>query len=499
MIKRKHDSRVRVDKTSAGGVLGQQIIRRRRWRPAMHVALVLLAICVGLLVWHLATPGTNNPDNTELIAKNETLDGIGIESIIKNGGSRVAVHYPKTKNEIVNQNLLSFAEKSVDSFENHIAHFGGDGQDELYITFKVYRFDEDIVSFKFKKYTSHTGDAHGINEITTMTFNLGDAKQYELKDLFSGTDYLKSLSECVYNGLKDDEMYKNRLDLLRSGTEPKYENFDLFAISDSKLIIFFDKYQIGPNDTEVSHFDIELKSLENILSETFRPPNDTVITPDKPPAPAPEQPAPTDTDNLVGKKLIALTFDDGPHASLTPRLLDILKKNNAKATFFMLGSRVKYYPAVVQRAYSEGHQIASHTYNHKDLTTLSAGNLRAEIDGTANAIEQIIGIKPTALRPPYGAFNNAVRTYANAPIILWSVDPLDWKYRNAGVVYNNVIGAARDGSIVLMHDIHQTSVEAAARIIPKLQADRFTLVTIEQLIRARGTPVNGQAYYSMYP
>jgi peptidoglycan/xylan/chitin deacetylase (PgdA/CDA1 family) len=217
-----------------------------------------------------------------------------------------------------------------------------------------------------------------------------------------------------------------------------------------------------------------------------------------PPPPAVVQPKPIDTGNLTGKKLVALTFDDGPHQDNTNALLDILGQENVNVTFFVLGSRVEYYGDVVRRAYQQGNQIASHTTNHKSLIGLTPADRQFEINSTITAIERTIGTRPTVMRPPNGTFDDAVMADAGMPLILWSVDPQDWKYINADTVYNNVMSHVFDGSIIILHDIYATTVQAAARIIPDLKSQDYVLVTVDKLIETRGgdyTP--GRTYYSL--
>ena len=197
-------------------------------------------------------------------------------------------------------------------------------------------------------------------------------------------------------------------------------------------------------------------------------------------------------------KLIALTFDDGP-GQYTNELLDALAERDVKATFFLVGSCVKKYPDIVKREYEEGHQLANHSWDHAKLTTLSQTALMEELNNTNDAIKAACGtdIGQIMLRPPYGSFNNSIRAWANTPLILWSVDPLDWKYRNADTVKNNILKEAKDGAIILVHDIHATSVPGAIAAIDELQKQGYTFVTVSELFRRRGiTMENGVSYTS---
>ena len=196
-------------------------------------------------------------------------------------------------------------------------------------------------------------------------------------------------------------------------------------------------------------------------------------------------------------QLLAITFDDGP-GPYTEGLLDALAERNVKATFFMVGNLAKRYPDLVARMAEEGHQLGNHTWDHSDLSKLSAAKIQDKLDSTQSLLEELGGAETTCyIRPPYGALNSTVKKTAQAPLILWSVDPLDWKYRNADTVYNNIMGAVKDGDIILLHDIHETSVKAAVRVIDKLLGQGYEFVTVSELFRRRGVePENGVSYFS---
>ena len=154
--------------------------------------------------------------------------------------------------------------------------------------------------------------------------------------------------------------------------------------------------------------------------------------------------------SAAGEKLIAVTFDDGP-SQYTSQLLDGLAARGAKVTFFMQGVNAQSNTAVIRRAWNEGHQICSHTYNHPSLTGLSAGKIRSQLDRTDSILDNAIGFDLNyMLRPPYGNYNQTVLNVAGVPCFFWSVDTLDWKSRNSDSVYSEFMSHARDGSIVLL-------------------------------------------------
>ena len=198
-----------------------------------------------------------------------------------------------------------------------------------------------------------------------------------------------------------------------------------------------------------------------------------------------------------GPKLLAITFDDGP-SKYTNELLDGLSARGAKATFFMVGSNVKAYPEIVKRMKDEGHQLATHTMSHANLAKLSVSGIEKEVFGVNERLNDIVGEGKYYLRPPYGSFNNTVKQTVNTPIIYWSVDTEDWRYRDAQKVCNAIMNRTRDGDIILLHDLYKTSVDGALAAIDKLQQQGYVFVTVEQLLKRRGiTPQDGVIYYDV--
>ncbi|WP_369436086.1 polysaccharide deacetylase family protein [Lysinibacillus fusiformis] len=183
------------------------------------------------------------------------------------------------------------------------------------------------------------------------------------------------------------------------------------------------------------------------------------------------------------KKRVALTFDDGPDTRVTPQILAMLKKYDVKATFFMVGKNVSRNPATVEKVYEDGHEIGNHTWNHPKLTSLTKVNVKQEVDRTSNAIYAAIGQYPTVFRPPYGATSEQVRSVMSMPSILWSVDTLDWKHRNADKILTYVKASVKDGSIILMHDIHQSTANGLENVILYLQQQGYELVTVSEILQ----------------
>jgi peptidoglycan/xylan/chitin deacetylase (PgdA/CDA1 family) len=185
---------------------------------------------------------------------------------------------------------------------------------------------------------------------------------------------------------------------------------------------------------------------------------------------------------------IALTFDDGPSAANTPRLLDLLAKRHIKATFFMVGECAAQNPDIVKRIAAEGHEIGNHSWSHPNFALMSDEKVRNELQSTDDAIFKASGIHPKLMRPPYGSLSSLrgqakwiTKTFGYK-IILWDVDPLDWKIRNAAHVESEILKQTRSGSIVLSHDIHATTVDAMPATIDALIAKGFKFFTVSELI-----------------
>ena len=195
-------------------------------------------------------------------------------------------------------------------------------------------------------------------------------------------------------------------------------------------------------------------------------------------------------------KYVALTFDDGPSGRFTRRLLTGLQERDARATFLLCGYRLEIYPELAQRIVEEGHEIGLHGYSHKDMAKLSRRELTREIQDTLSLLPQ--GCEPAFLRPPGGSESKAVAEIAEKmglSLLLWSVDPRDWEVDDASVVETAVISQVRDGDVILLHDLSDSSVDAALSIVDKLQAEGFAFVTVSQLAQIRGVaPQPGKTY-----
>ena len=194
----------------------------------------------------------------------------------------------------------------------------------------------------------------------------------------------------------------------------------------------------------------------------------------------------THSRGLRHQPYIAMTFDDGPHATNTPRLLDILRRRNIKATFYVIGKNVDMYPHLTRRIVAEGHEIGNHTYTHRNLKTLSDAQVRTEMTKTRTSIVRATGVQPRTMRPPYGALYQRQREMImnefGYPTIMWAVDPRDWQRPGVAVVKNRILTSTTNGAIVLAHDLHAPTVDAMPSTLDGLLAKGFKFVTVSQLL-----------------
>jgi peptidoglycan/xylan/chitin deacetylase (PgdA/CDA1 family) len=210
------------------------------------------------------------------------------------------------------------------------------------------------------------------------------------------------------------------------------------------------------------------------------------------PLATPAEPPITFNSVHVDGPYIALTFDDGPNATLTPKLLDLLAARHLKATFFVVGQNAADHPDILKRAVREGHEIANHSWSHPNLGKMSDDAVRRELQKTDDAIAAAIGKRPTLLRPPYGSITAHQKKWIHDEfgyrIIIWDVDPLDWKRPGPSVVTARILKETKAGSIVLAHDIHPPTIEAMPATFDQLMKKGFKSVTVTELL-SMATPL----------
>ena len=193
-------------------------------------------------------------------------------------------------------------------------------------------------------------------------------------------------------------------------------------------------------------------------------------------------------------KYLALTFDDGPNHN-TSKILECLINNDAKATFFILGTNIKGNENIINALNEAGMEIGNHTYSHKLLTGATNEEIEEEVNKTNELLKGIIGKYPTLVRLSYGSFSKKIRESINMPIIIWNVDTLDWKCHNSKKIISKILKNSDDGDIILMHDIYSATANAVCEVLPLLKEQGYELVTVSELFYYKEISLeNGKVY-----
>lgn len=399
---------------------------------------------------------------------------------------KVSIEYPITKNNKINKTIAQVITR--------------DDRDFRYIATNVLSFNQpmtETISYQITHNNSAAlsiivnikQDIHGAHPVSLTHFWTFDKKSGEVISLSDLTEQSEKAAEEIVAAARNNikETIKQRqqaeLDLSETITQETLSNF---VITDGGNSLAWPIGQASLLPSAYGEMTIKVpidavaKYLQNPtarkLANIPKPPE-----PKPAPKPAPAVPAPAPT---TGNKVIALTFDDGP-GPYTAHLLDVLDQYGAKATFFLIGSKVSSQANVVRSIHARGHQLGNHSWSHPELPKLPVDQIASEIDRTNDAIKQATGVTPAILRPPYGAVNGVVLEQLRLrgmSSILWSVDTRDWADRNSEIVCSRAVAGARPGAIILMHDIHQTSVGAVPCILSALKQQGYSFVTVQGLL-----------------
>ncbi len=401
------------------------------------------------------------------------------------------IDYPDVENKEIKKKIDEYVKKQKDDFLNNVKVVEDIEQPKYDFNLSVNVNDYKDITHVYMLTFAYTGGSHYTRDDTSLYYDNKTKEFVDLKYFFKDEESFKKLSSIAYYyvlKLEDkifDELWVKR------GTDPTIDNYRHFNFKDEGLEILFPPYQIASwTDGEIK-ITIPYEEINDLLKEEYRNTSkeEEVVS---------IIPEVRDLTKYQDKKLIAFTFDDGPSETNTNYLLDNLDKYDAKVTFFVLGSRVNSNKETIKRAYLEGNAIGSHTYNHRNLNLLSDVALMDEVKKTNEAIKEVIGTSPTLLRPPYGNLTDHGKELANMSIVLWNIDPLDWKYKDKNRVAQEIIEHAHDGAIVLVHDIYKSSVDGALLAMEELQKQGYAFVTINEMAQLRGIKLDTTtSYFSM--
>lgn len=362
--------------------------------------------------------------------------------------------YPLIKNKKIDLKINNFVEENKKIYNQN-----SDNIKSMIVNYEIQEY-KNITFVELNSFIYYEDDYVENNEI--ISFKTDTKEILKLKDIFNTPYYISKLTTKTINQDKQQINEENNFILSKSGLVIKYNYLN-----------------------KIKEYKINYDEIETYLKEEYK--MDDIVIPVL-------TPTKRDLNKYKNKKLIALTFDDGP-SNNTKYFIKELQKRDALVTFFVVGNRVKKYEDVLKEAYLMGNQIGSHTYSHKNLLYLNEEEITKEIEKTNEAIYNVIGTKPTIIRVPYGNINKKIRSISNMNHILWNVDTLDWKYKNSNRVYKEIIKHAEDGNIILLHDIFKTSVNGVLKAIDELKKQGYEFVTIDEMVYLKNIKLDKSKTY----
>ncbi|MFS0689082.1 polysaccharide deacetylase family protein [Sporosarcina sp. 179-K 8C2 HS] len=482
------------------------------------IAIVLLTLSAIFLVFTTEHGPTASPPDrngsTGVPTETEQIDSNypGIKIITKTSNDKnapFAIQYPQSIHTNFNTEVKNYITEVQSRFMEMMIEkkrHDNNTTGELNISYETLPHASGYYSFVLVNSSSFSDTPHGNTEIRSFHLNPETGESFSIRDLFEGdANRLQTLSSLVRGSIHKDKTLKGHLleqDMERF-IEPRWMNYRNFAITDDALIIYFDEDTIADSLVGPPIVSISNDHIQNLLAVTFKPDvtedemeivdrvSEEVSTEEKDIGKSDDTSANSDVKDdeeseisppvETVRKRVALTFDDGPDPKVTRQILETLQKHDAKATFFMLGSRVEYYSDIVNEVKEAGHELGNHTWTHANLTKLGPERIAKEIEKTSAIIEEVTGQQVASFRPPYGAVNEAIHNMTGLPIVLWDVDTLDWKYRDSARILQVVKEHVKDGSIILMHDIHQSTADGLNAVLTYLESEGYDFVTVGEL------------------
>ena len=382
------------------------------------------------------------------------------------GDKYVKVYYPNSNTPEANEVKSCLDDETKDLVEGEL-NFSKNIKEIIFYGSKEEEGKFANVTELSLEKVSHKINDYEVGPISTKillsSYTEKDGKTFTLSSLFKSPDDAKNKflfkikQQLALKGISENDI-KTIINKLRDQDMATWK----FAFNDSKFNI-----NIEPKVGDVNSVEISINDLYKYINESYLKGEDlekyqTYI-------------------KKKNRKAVALTFDDGPSPKTTPIALELLKKYNAKGTFFMVGHAVEGNEEIVKQVVAEGHQIGNHSWDHPVLTKISLEKAKSQINDTTAALKKASGLDVHIMRPPYGAINGAIQAAVDQSFILWDVDTLDWKNRNTASIMKEV-RKAQPGSIILMHDVHQTTIDALPLILQYLTEQGFEMVTIEELM-----------------
>lgn len=388
----------------------------------------------------------------------------------------VAIFYPEFESEILNQKINEIKEEIK-------AELSIDPDEEIKVDYTLKYIHDEYISVLFDVTNNQNSDVYYFSRL----FDAKSFEELELEEIFDQA-LLRKVSSKLRTQLKKMETMANTaytLDFYEA-TSAKAEHFDTFLLTEERIDFVFSSNAYGNHPSLILSFDLNSVvslihldlNIEQGTSTTLEL-NDRYVDPNRP--------------------MVAITFDDGPVKKYMPRLIEAFEHYGQAATFFMVGNRIAGNEELIRELVINGNEAASHSYSHPNLNKLSGEQLSFELNETARLIQEATYGCYTmkTFRAPYGNSNDKVKAASSYPFIHWSVDTLDWKTRNTQSNIDAIMNNVEDGDIILMHELYETSVEAVETVIPLLIEQGYQLVTVSELMEAKGIEMQaGEVYHS---
>ncbi|MCQ4637338.1 polysaccharide deacetylase family protein [Anaerovorax odorimutans] len=462
----------------------QQQQKKKRLHKILAVLLIVVCVIAAVVIVAALFSGDSYKDEKSFKAYassffkeiDETKDVGSSKELVEYGAPlSTAMEYPVVGQEVTDTYIDGIVKEMRTKFAD--AHKKATDKDKIamLMDYDTYKSDMGSVGVVFSQEQRAEKERKMetvSSDVYTYNFSSENGRPLTAIQIFN-PGYRTFCSQYMTKYFKDkysDKLVKGYEKALADSEE----NFNKFVLTKKGVKFYFDAGTVLNADEGTVSAQISYKDLKGTIRDQIAT---RAIDPSKP--------------------MVALTYDDGPLPATSNRILDCLEKYGVVATFFELGQNVSIYPEVVKREAELGMEIGSHSWSHPNLKKLSDKKVKSQIDKTNNALKKACGQPSSVFRPPYGNSSKAVEKYANAPVVLWSVDTLDWKSRKAKSVIKVVKGVKNlDGRVILMHSIYKSTAEATEKLVPWLLDSGYQLVTVSELLQYKynETPKNGKLY-----
>lgn len=473
------------------------VAKKRRFGLFHATFLIIVLLLSGLSVgfaYRILRPVSTFPE--ELLISSGEPKQIGItESILKEDHATVvAAHYPKMGFIPLDRLIFDVVNKEVVYFHTEFVDYAPSKKDlraQFYVDYQSFLTNDRFVGIVFTFEIHSPTYAHPNSFQKVINYDLQKNQVVEFSDIFRPR-FTQVLSSYTRNYLEGHPRYQDEtgsMDFLMK-TSANIENYSKLLIGNEGLHVYFDRSELLSSSKGLISYVIPYEQFEYDLLFSIVPsvlPKDPVTKPSTPKVRTIDPTLP----------MIALTFDDGP-TNMTPKILEVLETYESAATFFVLGSRVNGYPEVMKRIFESGSEIANHTWSHRMMTKLTRQEVLDEIRSTNKAIEALVGVTPTLVRPPYGMVNQLILdALPEYRIVMWSVDTEDWRHKSGVKTLEQIKRTAHDGAIILMHDLVSSTADSMEDFVRYLVYEGYQLVTVSEMLEHR--PISQQKFRELLP